>query len=229
MSHNLRENLRIVNPQKSRYFRGKILEWHKRNKRSFPWRKTKNPYYILVAEILLQQTDAAKVAKEYSSFIKTFPKPSKLAAASKSSVNRFISRLGLDYRVNRLINVAGELEKRFNGTVPDTQEELLKLPGIGPYIANAVLASAYNKRVAVLDTNIIRILERFFGLRSSKPRARTDPILWGVAQRLLPKKTNICKTWNYALLDFGALVCSHYNPQCKECPCRRRCNYFSSL
>lgn len=229
MNHNLRKNLRIVDPQKSRYFRGKILEWHKSNKRSFPWRKTKNPYYILVAEILLQQTDAAKVAKEYSSFIKTFPKPRKLAAASKSSVNRFISRLGLDYRVNRLINVAGELEKIFNCTVPDTQEELLKLPGIGPYIANAVLASAYNKRVAVLDTNIIRILERFFGLRSSKPRARTDPILWGVAQRLLPKKTNICKTWNYALLDFGALVCSHYNPQCKECPCRRRCNYFRSL
>jgi len=229
MSHNLRENLRIVNPQKSRYFRGKILEWHKSNKRSFPWRKTKNPYYILVAEILLQQTDAAKVAKEYSSFIRTFPKPSKLAAASQSSVSRFISKLGLDYRVNRLISVARELEKKFNGTVPDTQEELLKLPGIGPYIANAVLASAYNKQVAVLDTNIIRILERFFGLRSSKPRARTDPILWGVAQRLLPKKTNICKTWNYALLDFGALVCSHYNPQCKECPCRRRCNYFSSL
>ena len=229
MSHSLRENLRIVNPQKSRYFRGKILEWHKNNKRSFPWRKTKNPYYILVAEILLQQTDAAKVAKVYSSFIKSFPNPRKLATASKSTVSRLISKLGLDYRVNRLISVAGELEKRFKGTVPDTQEELLKLPGIGPYIANAVLASAYNKRVAVLDTNIIRILERFFGLRSSKPRARTDPILWGVAQRLLPKKTNICKTWNYALLDFGALVCSHYNPQCKECPCRRRCNYFSSL
>jgi A/G-specific adenine glycosylase len=127
------------------------------------------------------------------------------------------------------MNVADELEKNFDGIVPDTKEELLKLPGIGPYIANAVLASAYNKRVAVLDTNIIRILERFFEIRSSKTRARTDPILWGVAQRLLPKKTNICKTWNYALLDFGALVCSHYNPQCKECPCRRRCNYFSSL
>ena len=144
MSHNLRENLRIVNPQKSRYFRGKILEWHKSNKRSFPWRKTKNPYHILVAEILLQQTDAAKVAKEYSSFIKTFPKPSKLAAASKSSVNKFISKLGLDYRVNRLINVASGLEKNFNGKVPDTQKQLLKLPGIGLYMANAVLASAYN-------------------------------------------------------------------------------------
>jgi len=222
----LRENLRIVNPQKSRYFRGKILEWHKSNKRSFPWRKTKNPYHILVAEILLQQTDAAKVAKEYSSFIKTFPNPNKLAVASQSSVSSFISKLGLDYRVNRLISVARELEKKFNGKVPNTHEKLLKLPGIGPYMANAVLASAYNKRAAVLDTNIIRILDRFFGIKSSKPRPRTDPMLWTAAQLLLPKKTNMCKTWNYALLDFGALVCSHYNPQCKECPCRRRCNYF---
>jgi A/G-specific adenine glycosylase len=227
MSHNLRETLRIVNPQKSRYFRGKILEWHKSNKRSFPWRKTKNSYYILVAEILLQQTDAAKVAKEYSSFIKTFPKPRKLATASKSSVSRFIGKLGLDYRVNRLISVARELEKKFKGTVPNTKEELLKLPGIGPYMANATLASAYHKRVAVLDTNIVRILERFFGLRSSKARGRTDPVLWTAAQRLLPKKTNMCKTWNYAMLDFGALVCSHYSPRCKECPCKQKCNYLS--
>jgi len=227
MAHSLRENLRIVNPQKSRYFRAKILGWHQNNKRSFPWRKTKNPYHILVAEILLQQTDAAKVAKEYSSFIKTFPKPSKLAAASKSSVNKFISKLGLDYRVNRLISVAHELEKKFNGKVPDTQEKLLKLPGIGPYIANAVLATAYNKRSAVLDTNIVRILERFFAIKSSKPRPRTDPMLWSAAQQLLPQKTDICKTWNYALLDFGALVCSHYNPRCRECPCKKKCNYLS--
>lgn len=229
MNHNLRKNLRIVNPQKSRYFRAKILEWHKSNKRSFPWRKTKNPYYILVAEILLQQTDAAKVAKEYSSFIKTFPKPKKLAAASKSSVSRFISKLGLDYRVNRLISLASELEKKFNGKVPETQEKLLKLPGIGPYISNAVLASAYNKRAAVLDTNIVRILERFFGIKSSKPRPRNDPMLWLAAHQLLPQKTNMCKTWNYALLDFCALVCSHYNPICNECPCRRRCSHFTVL
>ena len=229
MDRSVRKYLQIINPQKSYYFRKKILRWYDTNKRSFPWRRTKNPYYILVAEILLQQTDAAKVAKEYSLFINTFPKASKLAAASKSSVNKFISRLGLDYRVNRFISVARELEKQFNGKVPDTQEKLLKLPGIGPYIANAVLASAYNKRVAVLDTNIVRILERFFGLTSSKTRARTDPMLWTAAKQLLPKKTNMCKTWNYALLDFGALVCSHYSPICKECPCRRKCSYFTVL
>jgi len=229
MDRSVRKNLRIIDPQKSYYFRNKILGWYDSNKRSFPWRRTKNPYYILVAEILLQQTDAAKVAKEYSSFIKAFPKPRKLAAASKSSVSRFISKLGLDYRVNRLISIARELEKKFNGRVPDTEEKLLKLPGIGPYIANAVLSSAYNKRTAVLDTNIVRILDRFFGIKSSKPRPRTDPMLWLVAHQLLPQKTNMCKTWNYALLDFGALVCSHYSPICKECPCRRKCSYFTVL
>ncbi len=229
MDRSVRKNLRIIDPQKSYYFRNKILAWYDTNKRSFPWRRTKNPYYTLVAEILLQQTDAAKVAKEYSSFIKAFPKHRKLATASKSSVHKFIRKLGLDYRANRLINLARSLEKNFNGMVPDTKEKLLKLPGIGPYIANAVLASAYNKRVAVVDTNIVRILQRFFGIKSSKPRPRTDPMLWSAAKQLLPKKTNICKAWNYALLDFGALVCSHHNPQCKECPCRRRCNYFSAF
>ena len=229
MAHSLRENLRIVNPQKSQYFRAKILGWHKNNKRSFPWRKTKNPYHILVAEILLQQTDAAKVAKEYSSFIKAFPKPRKLATASKSSVSRFISKLGLDYRVNRLISVARELEKKFNGTVPDTQEKLLKLPGIGPYIANAVLASAYKKRVAVLDTNVIRIIDRFFGIKSSRSRPRTDPALWSVANQILPRRTDICKKWNYALLDFAALVCTHYQPNCDLCTLHRCCNFLSKM
>jgi len=229
MGCTIRKNLPVIDPHKSCYFRRKILDWHSNNKRHFPWRKTKNPYHILVAEILLQQTDAAKAAKEYSSFIKTFPTPRKLAAASKSSVNEFICRLGLDYRISRLINIADKLEKRFGGTVPNTKEELLKLPGVGEYIANAVLAAAYHKRVAVLDTNVIRILERFFGLRSSRARARTDPLLWTAAQHLLPQKTNMCKIWNYAMLDFGALVCSHYRPQCKKCPCRRRCSYLSDL
>lgn len=229
MGCSVRKYLQIIDPRKSYYFRKKILHWYDSNKRSFPWRRTKNPFYILVAEILLQQTDAAKVAKEYSSFIRTFPKPSKLAAASKSSVNKFISRLGLDYRVNRLISVARELEKNFNGKVPDTQEKLLKLPGIGPYIANAVLATAYNKRSAVLDTNVIRILYRFFGIKSSKNRPRTDPMLWLVAHQLLPQKTNMCKTWNYALLDFAALVCTHYHPNCDLCTLRRCCNFLSKV
>jgi len=221
------KNTFLIESDKGCYFRRKILVWHSTAKRSFPWRKTKNPYHILVAEILLQQTDAAKVAKEYSSFIRTFPIPKKLAAASKSSVSRFINRLGLDYRISRLINVADKVEKEFNGIVPDTKENLLKLPGVGPYIANAVLASAYHKRSAVLDTNIVRILERFFGIKSTKVRPRTDPLLWTAVQHLLPRKTSMCKTWNYALLDFGALVCSHYRPRCDECPCRRRCSYFS--
>lgn len=229
MSYKRRKGRAIVEAQKSCYFRKKILEWHRGNERHFPWRKTKNAYHILVAEILLQQTDAAKVSKEYSSFIRRFPHPTKLARASRPSVTRFISKLGLDYRVDRLISVARKLEREFKGVVPSTEERLLQLPGVGPYIANAVLASAYNKRAGVLDTNIVRILDRFFGLRSSRPRARTDPTLWEAAQKLLPRKTSMCQTWNYALLDFAALVCTHYNPRCGKCPCRRRCNYFTAL
>jgi len=217
----------FMSPRKCYYLRKKLLEWYHTNGRHFPWRKTKNAYNILIAEILLQQTDAPKVAKEYKSFVKLFDTPKKLSHAKTATVHRFIKKLGLDYRVDRLINLARSIEKKFNGLVPNTEEGLLSLPGVGKYIANAVLSSAYDKRVAILDTNIIRIIERFFGIKSTKPRPHTDPKLWVVAEQLLPRKTNMCKIWNYALLDFGALICSHYNPKCEECPCRHKCSYLN--
>jgi A/G-specific adenine glycosylase len=220
---------RLIPPAKRSYLRKKILQWYKHNKRHFPWRTTNNPYEVLIAEILLQQTDAAKVAAEYDRFIRLYPNPKELSKASKRSIRGFTDRLGLNYRVNRLICAARRLEDKCGGRVPDTEADLLELPGIGKYMANAVLACAFGKRTAVLDTNVVRIISRFFGIKSTKPRPRNDPLLWMSAGKLLPKKTKTCKQWTYALLDFGALVCSHYKPQCELCPCRRKCVYYTTL
>lgn len=215
-------------PRERRYFRRKVLQWFPPHRRRFPWRTRTNPFHVLVAEVLLQQTDAPKVAAIYDQFIKVFPTPAALAAANERRIGRFISKIGLNYRAARLISTADAINSRFDGQVPNDQAGLLSLTGVGPYVANAVLAAAFQRRAAVLDTNVIRILERFFGLRSHRPRPHTDPALWAAAQELLPRDGRMARTWNWAVLDFAATVCRHRNPLCPECPCRRLCRFAST-
>lgn len=211
--------------RKRRYFRGTLRRWYKANARSYPWRTTRSPYEILVAEILLQQTDAPKVEAIYEEFLQTFPSPAELAEAPRRAVAKFIGRIGLDYRTGRLVRIARDLERKHGGEVPTDRDSLLRLPGVGPYIANAVLAGAFGQRYAVVDTNVVRVLDRFFAVRSQRPRPRTDPALWHFAHGLLPRRRAECRVWNYAILDFGGLVCRHHGPRCAECPCRRKCDY----
>lgn len=218
---------RSLSAQRRRYFRSKLRQWFVSNRRCFPWRQLRDPYRILVAEILLQQTDAAKVKQVWGVFVHSFPDVSSLARARHGSVDRFISRIGLNYRTGRLIGLAKMLESRFAGDVPNDRNSLLTLPGVGPYVANAVLASAFGSRAAIVDTNIVRILDRFFGIHSGRSRPRIDPAIWAAAQLLLPRAAAECRAWNYALLDFAALVCRHYRPLCDICPCRRRCSLVS--
>jgi A/G-specific adenine glycosylase len=216
----------ILNPHERRYFRQKLLKWYSCNHRFFPWRSRVNSFHLLIAEVLLQQTDAAKVALIYPRFIEVFPTPSILAMADEMDVDRLISCIGLRYRASRLIKAATIIQNKFGGLIPAHPDALLSLPGIGPYVTSAVLASAFHQRRAVLDTNVIRILSRFFGLRSSRLRPHTDPYLWHAAQELLPRRSRMARTWNYAMLDFSALICRHRNPSCNECPCRRLCRFL---
>jgi A/G-specific adenine glycosylase len=218
-----------ISAHTKRFFRAQITSWFGRNGRSLPWRETENPYCILIAEILLQQTDANKVSLLYPEFIRRYPDASALAGADEEDIQRFISRIGLNYRTQRLVNIAKDINGKFAGHIPNSEAELMELPGVGRYIVNAVLSSAFDMRTAVVDTNIVRILERFFGVHSRRPRARTDPELWNIARALLPRKTTDCRNWNYALLDFCALVCTHYNPGCSECVCAEHCRYLATL
>jgi len=215
----------LLSPHERKYFRQKLLKWYASHHRHFPWRSKVNSFHLLVAEVLLQQTDAAKVALIYPRFIEVFPTPSILAMADEKDVGRLISRIGLKYRASRLIRTAAIIQNHFGGRVPADSHSLLSLPGIGPYATSAVLASAFHQRSAVLDTNVIRILDRFFGLRSSRPRAHTDPRLWHAARELLPRRNRMARIWNYAVLDFSALICRYRNPCCDGCPCRRLCRF----
>lgn len=220
---------RTAEPKMRQYFRDRIRAWYQEHQRDFPWRHTCNAYETLIAELLLQQTDAPKAAKVYEGFVASFPTPADLAQAKAKRVLTFIRSIGLDYRAKRLVAIAREIEERFCGEMPADRESLVSLPGVGPYIANAVLATAFGERAAIVDTNVVRVVARFFGVRSALKRPRTDPRLWQFAEQLLPRKAARVREWNYALLDFAAILCRHRHPRCQICPCRRNCCAFGQF
>jgi len=207
-------------------FRERLLEWWENNKRSFPWRDKKDPYAVLVAEFLLQKTDAQKVVHVYEEFLRRFPTPESLAEAPKEAIKELLQPLGLFYRAERLQKTARAIVEKFSGLIPNTFEQLRGLPGIGRYIANAVLCFAYGHRVPLIDTNTGRILMRVFGFKPRKARAREDNALWEFAHCLTP--ANACREYNFALIDFAHLVCKAKNPECTACPINAICKFWTN-
>jgi len=202
-----------------------LLDWFRTHQRRFPWRKERDPFKVLVAEKLLQQTAANRhVVQAYRAFLRAFPNSQALAKARPAAVKRIIEPLGLHYRGVEMIELAKALCDRHDGAVPSTLKELLALPGIGDYCARAVLAFAYGKQVPVVDTNVARFLSRFFGLKFSKSAnpSRNRQLL-DVATALVPD--GMARDFNLAILDLCAAHCSSDSPTCTSCPLRKQCRY----
>lgn len=212
---------------KTNRFKKSILEWHNTNKKEFEWRDTKDPYKILISEVLLHKTDSRKVEEIYPRFIEKFPTIHRLHRAETEEIDDFIKDIGLFYRSQRLKRIAEQVVDQFNGIIPDNKEDLLSLYGVGQYISNAVLCFAFKKRVPIVDTNVIRVYRRVFNLKSSKSRPRTDRKIWDFARKMLPKENYV--EYNYALLDFASDICRAKNPLCGSCPIRSICEYMSQL
>lgn len=205
-------------------YRKLLLLWYKVNKRDFPWRYSNDPYKILVSEILLQKTNVSKVLPVFTQFIQKYPTINELRVAKQTEVEIIIKDLGLAYRAERLISIAKQIAADYQNKVPSQKNQLLKLRGLGNYVSSAVRCFAYNKRDAIVDTNIVRLIERVFNFKSSKNRPRDDKAIWQFAESLLPiTKT---KDYNYALLDFSALICSASNPRHDICPLKNICKYY---
>jgi A/G-specific adenine glycosylase len=204
-------------------FTQRLLEWHKINERHYPWRATSDPFKILIVEFMLQKTDAAKVQKTYKEFVERFPTPELLAEAKFEEVLPYFEKIGLHCRAKRLIQSANQIVTRHRGIVPASREQLRKLPGVGDYTANAVLCFSCNKRLPLVDSNTIRIMERVFKVVSLKQRPRTDKRLFEVAKSLIPPKR--ARRFNLALLDFAAQICTHRNPHCDLCPVNDICKW----
>ena len=207
-------------------FAERLLAWFEKNKRDYlPWRKTKDPYKILVAEMMLQKTTSKQVAKLFNRFLERYPSPASLADAPVADIEAEITPLGMEHRrALRFKQWAEIIVKKYAGKVPRSKDALVSLPGVGDYIANAILCLAYNENVALLDTNVVRVLQRFFGITSTKARARTDKALWKTYQQMIPKGK--ARDFNLAVLDFAALVCTAKNPKHKICPVNGMCRFI---
>jgi A/G-specific adenine glycosylase len=194
-----------------------VLGWGMPRLRDLPWRRERDPWRILVAEIMLQQTQADRVVPKWRSFLHDYPTPDECAAASLADVLRRWQGLGYPRRARNLHRTAALLVERHDGRVPGDLGELLALPGIGPYTARAVLAFAYERDVAVVDTNIARVLARVAGHRLTATRAQA------VADELVPRGDGW--GWNQVLMDLGATVCRPA-PRCTDCPVSVACRWF---
>lgn len=206
---------------KKKIFREAVLKWYKYNKRDFPWRNTSDPYKIWISESLLQQTDADKVVIPYLKITSNYPTVFDLADAPIEELKLIFSKIGLFYRAERIKTAAGDICRNYGGAFPKTKNELLKLKGVGNYTASAIMCFAYNFPCAVVDTNVVRIIERVFGVKSSKCRPRNDKLIWEFADSLVD--TENPKDYNYAVLDFASLICKARNPRCSICEIHKIC------
>lgn len=202
-----------------------ILEWGDKNKRSFPWRKDRTPYKVLLSEILLQRTPVNRVAEFFPKFIEKFPSPQSLMTMDANSIRQIFHPMGLKKRVKWLISLMKEVCDRYDCKVPDQEDALIELPGVGLYTARAILCFGFGKDVSLVDVNVARILSRVFGVLGRKRRPSEDKELWDFATKLLPK--NRVTFYNEALLDFAILVCKK-QPLCGTCPLTHICNYYQS-
>jgi A/G-specific adenine glycosylase len=204
-----------------------LLSWFREDRRSLPWRKTGDPYRILVSEIMLQQTQVSRVAPKYVEFMRRFPTVTALARARAGDVIRVWSGLGYNVRALRLRRVAQLLIDRYDGKVPSDPSALIKLPGVGKYTANAIAVFAFNRDVPVVDTNIHRVLSRVYSKMRSPDGRIPEPKVWEIAERVFPRGHS--RVWTLALMDLGAIVCTADRPACSICPVKRVCRSAFAL
>ena len=207
-----------------RRFRNRLLTWYRRHGRDLPWRKTDDPYHILVSEIMLQQTQVDRVLPKYAEWLEKYPTFQALAAAPEQDVTKTWYPLGYNIRPKRLQSIAREAVERYGGRLPADEETLLSFKGIGAYTAGAIRSFAFRERAAILDTNVARVLFRIFvGDGDLKSHAMKQH-LWKVSETLVPKRDVF--DFNQALMDFGAMMCPARNPKCLVCPMSKDCRSF---
>ncbi len=190
-----------VTEKQIKEFQEKIWTHYKANGRGFPWRETSNPYFILVSEMMLQQTQADRVVRYYEAFIKKFPTPEKLARAKFQTIYKLWQGLGYNRRAMFLKRAAEKAVKEYKGKFPSSPEELLEFPGIGPYTARAVSIFSFNTPVACVETNIRRVyIHEFFQRKKIISEAEIEKL----AELCLPKENS--REWHWALMDYGAML-----------------------
>ena len=198
-----------------------LAAWFEKSGRDLPWRRTRDPYAILVSEIMLQQTQVVTVLDYYVRWMKRFPNFASLAAASEADVLSLWQGLGYYSRARNLHRAAQIVMRDHGGKMPASPDEIRKLPGIGRYTAGAVATFAFDASTPIVDANIARVLARVFNLRMPIDSTAGRDALWALAGSLQPAR-NAC-LFNSALMELGALVCAPRSPKCPGCPVKKFC------
>jgi A/G-specific adenine glycosylase len=204
-------------------FHGRLIEWFDREGRDYPWRRTADPYAILVSEIMLQQTQIATVLGKgyYSRWLERFPDIASLAAAPEADLLKAWEGLGYYNRARNLQRAAQAIIVRHSGQFPDSLEEILALPGIGRYTAGAVLSFAWDRPAPIVDGNVARVFSRIFDHQEPIDSPAAKDKLWQWAERLLPATR--AKAYNSALMELGQTHCAKAAPACEKCPVAACC------
>jgi A/G-specific adenine glycosylase len=210
-----------LKPRPLRTFQSRLLAWFREHRRELPWRASRDPYRIWVAEIMLQQTRIAAVIPYYDRFLRRFPDVGALARARQSEVLKYWSGLGYYSRARNLQAAAKTIVAKHDGQFPRDLEAALSLPGIGNYTAAAVLSIAYDKPLAVLDGNVARVLARLGAVPGDLREPRTWRNLSETASELLARKA--ASDWNQSLMELGETICTPQSPRCAACPISRSC------
>jgi A/G-specific adenine glycosylase len=214
-------------PAARQRFRRRLLAWYRANGRDLPWRRTDDPYHILVSEMMLQQTQVDRVLPKYHEWLAKYPSLETLAAAPEGDVSDTWRPLGYNIRPRRLQSIARESVARYGGELPSDEETLLSFKGIGAYTAGAIRSFAFGQRAAILDTNVARVLFRIFVGRGDAKAHAMRRQLWAISAVVLPQKHVF--DFNQALMDFGATVCVARKPKCDACPMTKLCTSFPNL
>src|SRR4030095_11506113 len=214
----------LPSPEAPRRFRRVLLGWSRRNGRDLPWRRTSDPYHILVSEMMLQQTQVDRVVPKYHEWLDKYRSLEALASAPEEEVSQAWRPLGYNIRPRRLQAIARESVARYDGQLPSDQDTLLSFKGIGAYTAGAIRSFAFRERAAILDTNVARVLFRVF-VRRGDPKAHAmKKHLWAVSAALVPRKHVF--DFNKALMALGATICVPRRPKCESCPMTSLCSSF---
>ncbi|MBA2942716.1 A/G-specific adenine glycosylase [Paenibacillus sp. CGMCC 1.16610] len=204
------------------YFSKNLLDWYHTHKRDLPWRRSKNPYYIWISEVMLQQTRVDTVIPYFHRFIDQFPTVEALATAPEENVLKAWEGLGYYSRARNLQTAVREVHERYGGIVPQTKEEISSLKGVGPYTSGAVLSIAYNKPEPAVDGNVMRVLSRYFLIEEDIMKPATRTRMEKLARELILEGT--ASDFNQALMELGAMVCTPRSPHCLTCPVMAHCS-----
>jgi A/G-specific adenine glycosylase len=201
----------------------RLRAWFRRHGRDLPWRRTRDPYHILVSELMLQQTQVSRVIDFYHRFLDRFPTLHRLAESPPAHVLEAWAGLGYYARARNLHALAIRVTRDGDGVLPDDPAALRTLPGVGAYTAGAVASFAFERAAGLVDTNVARVLARVFAPRLHPKRPRDLTQLWRIAEAILPSRGSTAWTHNQALMELGALVCTARVRHCERCPLRTLC------